>query len=98
MTPPRGVLLHGPSGCGKTKLAQAIAGETGRNYFAVKGPQVFLLILILIPLSLLFFDLILSIPSVEPQLLSKWVGESERAVKNLFESASLNAPSVIFFV
>lgn len=37
--PPCGILLHGPSGCGKSALAQAIAGETGLNYFKVSGPE-----------------------------------------------------------
>ncbi|KAJ8760593.1 hypothetical protein K2173_015260 [Erythroxylum novogranatense] len=32
-----------------------------------------------------------------PQLYSKWVGESEKAVKSLFAKASANAPSIIFF-
>jgi DNA polymerase III gamma/tau subunit len=34
--PPCGILLHGPSGCGKTSLANAIAGETGLNFFKVR--------------------------------------------------------------
>ena len=34
--PPCGILLYGPSGCGKTTLANAIAGETGLNYFKVR--------------------------------------------------------------
>ncbi len=32
-----------------------------------------------------------------PELLSKWVGESEKAVREVFEKARQNAPSVIFF-
>lgn len=35
--PPRGVLLYGPPGTGKTLLAQALAGETGKPFFAVSG-------------------------------------------------------------
>ena len=35
--PPRGVLLFGPPGTGKTLLAQALAGETGKPFFAVSG-------------------------------------------------------------
>jgi transitional endoplasmic reticulum ATPase len=32
-----------------------------------------------------------------PELLNKWVGESERAVRELFETARENAPTVVFF-
>lgn len=35
--PPRGVLLYGPPGTGKTLLAQALAGETGKPFYAVSG-------------------------------------------------------------
>ncbi|CAB4297154.1 unnamed protein product [Prunus armeniaca] len=31
-----------------------------------------------------------------PELLSKWVGESEKAVKSLFAKATTNAPAIIF--
>ncbi|CAM6119230.1 unnamed protein product [Calypogeia fissa] len=67
--PPHGVLLHGPPGCSKTLMARAVASETGLNFIAVKGPELF----------------------------SKWVGESEKAVKTLFARARAAAPSVVFF-
>lgn len=35
--PPRGVLLYGPPGTGKTLIAQALAGETGKPFYAVSG-------------------------------------------------------------
>ena len=37
------------------------------------------------------------IPVRGPQLLSKWVGESERAVREIFRKARQVAPSIIFF-
>ncbi len=67
--PPRGVLLYGPPGCGKTLLAKAVANETGANFIAIKGPEIF----------------------------SKWVGESEKAIREIFKKAKQVAPCVIFF-
>ena len=37
------------------------------------------------------------IPVRGPQLLSKWVGESERAVRDIFKKARQVAPAIIFF-
>jgi len=68
--PPRGILLYGPPGCSKTLMAKALATESGTNFIAVKGPELF----------------------------SKWVGESEKAVKEVFRKARAAAPSIIFFV
>jgi transitional endoplasmic reticulum ATPase len=64
-----GVLLHGPSGNGKTLLARAIARETGVNFIAVRGPELF----------------------------SQWFGESEEAVRDLFNLARRAAPCIVFF-
>ncbi|KAF6842040.1 ATPase family gene 2 protein [Colletotrichum plurivorum] len=69
LTPPKGLLLYGPPGCSKTLSAQAMATESGFNFFAVKGAE----------------------------LLNMYVGESERAVRQLFERARAASPSIIFF-
>ncbi len=66
---PKGVLLYGPPGCSKTMVAQAMATESGLNFFAVQGAE----------------------------LLNMYVGESERALRNLFQRARSAAPSMIFF-
>lgn len=85
--PPRGVLLYGPPGCSKTLTAKALATESGINFMAVKGPEVCL------PGSH-------SVPSLNLaiQLLNKFVGESERAVREIFRKARAASPSIIFFV
>lgn len=67
--PPKGVLLYGPPGCSKTMTAQAMATESGLNFFAVKGAE----------------------------LLNMYVGESERAIRQLFKRARDAMPSIIFF-
>lgn len=67
--PPKGLLLYGPPGCSKTLSAQAMATESGFNFFAVKAAE----------------------------LLNMYVGESERAVRTLFERARAASPSIIFF-
>lgn len=47
--------MYGPPGCSKTLVARALATESGLNFLAVKGPELF----------------------------RKWVGESERAVRQV---------------
>ncbi|KAL4230306.1 spermatogenesis associated protein 5 [Mactra antiquata] len=66
---PKGILMYGPPGCSKTMIAKALATESGLNFLAVKGPELF----------------------------SKWVGESERAVREVFRKARAASPSIIFF-
>ncbi|KAI8811343.1 P-loop containing nucleoside triphosphate hydrolase protein [Cladochytrium replicatum] len=67
--PPKGILMFGPPGCSKTLMAKALATESGLNFIAVKGPELF----------------------------SKWVGESEKAVREVFRKARAASPSIIFF-
>lgn len=66
---PKGVLLYGPPGCSKTLTAKALATESGLNFLAVKGPELF----------------------------NKYVGESERAIRDVFRKARAAAPSIVFF-
>jgi AAA family ATPase len=68
-SPKKGLLLYGPPGCSKTLSAQAMATETGLNFFAVKGAE----------------------------LLNMYVGESERAVREVFARARAASPSIVFF-
>ncbi len=68
ITPAKGILLYGPPGTGKTLLAKAVATESGANFIAIKGPEIF----------------------------SKWVGESERMIREIFRKARQVAPCVIF--
>ncbi|CAH0473725.1 unnamed protein product [Peronospora belbahrii] len=67
--PPKGVLLYGPPGCSKTLAAKALATESGMNFIAIKGPELF----------------------------SKWVGESEQQVREVFRKARASSPTVVFF-
>jgi len=69
VTPTKGVLLYGPPGCSKTLMAKALATESGLNFFAVKGPEVF----------------------------DKYVGESERMIREIFRKARAASPSIVFF-
>ncbi|XP_067125684.1 ATPase family gene 2 protein homolog A-like isoform X2 [Centruroides vittatus] len=64
-----GILMYGPPGCSKTMIAKALATESGLNFLAIKGPELF----------------------------SKWVGESERNVREIFRIAKNMAPCIIFF-
>ena len=37
---PKGLLLYGPPGTGKTLIAEALANESGANFFSIRGPEI----------------------------------------------------------
>ncbi|MER7070367.1 proteasome ATPase [Terrabacter sp. NPDC000476] len=86
LKPPKGVLLYGPPGCGKTLIAKAVAASLARQVAARTGKQ----------LEKSYF---LNIKG--PELLNKYVGETERHIRLIFqrarEKASDGTPVVVFF-
>ena len=82
---PKGILLYGPPGCGKTMIAKAVAGSLARRAEEVRGTRV--------------RSHFLSIKG--PELLNKYVGETERQIRLIFQRARERAreghPVVIFF-
>jgi proteasome-associated ATPase len=86
LRPPKGVLLYGPPGCGKTLIAKAVANSLAKKVAEVTGK----------PDGRAFF---LNIKG--PELLNKYVGETERHIRLVFqrarEKASEGTPVIIFF-
>ncbi|MDX3229674.1 proteasome ATPase [Streptomyces sp. ME19-01-6] len=86
LRPPKGVLLYGPPGCGKTLIAKAVANSLAKKVAQVTGK----------PAGKSFF---LNIKG--PELLNKYVGETERHIRLVFqrarEKASEGTPVIVFF-
>ncbi|MCU1592011.1 MAG: Vesicle-fusing ATPase [Frankiales bacterium] len=86
LRPPKGVLLYGPPGCGKTLIAKAVANSLAKKVAEVTGK----------PDGRAFF---LNIKG--PELLNKYVGETERHIRLIFqrarEKASEGTPVIVFF-
>jgi proteasome-associated ATPase len=86
LRPPKGVLLYGPPGCGKTLIAKAVANSLAKKVAEVTGK----------PEGRAFF---LNIKG--PELLNKYVGETERHIRLIFqrarEKASEGTPVIVFF-
>ncbi|MBB6569557.1 proteasome-associated ATPase [Kribbella sandramycini] len=86
LKPPKGVLLYGPPGCGKTLIAKAVANSLAKKVAERTGVEE----------QKSFF---LNIKG--PELLNKYVGETERHIRLVFqrarEKASEGMPVIVFF-
>ena len=82
---PKGILLYGPPGCGKTLIAKAVANSLSKKVSEMTGRD-----------SRSFF-----INIKGPELLNKYVGETERHIREVFQRARDKAadgtPVIIFF-
>ncbi len=85
LSPPKGVLLYGPPGCGKTLIAKAVAHSIAKKMGNSTGKEV--------------RSYFLHVKG--PELLNKYVGESERQVREVFsrakEKAAEGTPVIVFF-
>ena len=83
---PKGILLYGPPGCGKTLIAKAVANSLAKKVGEVSGDHE----------RRSFF---LNIKG--PELLNKYVGETERQIRLIFQRAREKSeegwPVIIFF-
>lgn len=85
LNPPKGILLYGPPGCGKTLIAKAVANSLAKKVESKTGRQI--------------RSYFLNIKG--PELLNKYVGETEHKIREIFkkarEEAKKDIPVIIFF-
>jgi proteasome-associated ATPase len=83
---PKGILLYGPPGCGKTLIAKAVANSLAKKVASVTGDEG----------GRSYF---LNIKG--PELLNKYVGETERQIRLVFQRAREKSeegwPVIVFF-
>jgi len=84
---PKGVLLYGPPGCGKTLIAKAVANSLAKKVAEMRGEEA--------STKSYFLNI------KGPELLNKYVGETERHIRLVFqrarEKASEGMPVIVFF-
>jgi proteasome-associated ATPase len=85
LRPPKGILLYGPPGCGKTLIAKAVANSLAKRIEQRTGK-----------VTTAYF---LNVKG--PELLNKYVGETESKLREVFkkarDKASEDVPVVVFF-
>jgi proteasome-associated ATPase len=86
LQPPKGVLLYGPPGCGKTLIAKAVANSLARRTQEITGRK---------DVRAYFLNI------KGPELLNKYVGETERQIRMIFQRAkdksAEGVPVIVFF-
>jgi proteasome-associated ATPase len=86
LQPPKGILLYGPPGCGKTLIAKAVANSLAKRVSEKTGND----------RTRSYF---LNIKG--PELLNKYVGETERQIRLIFqrarEKSEEGVPVIVFF-
>jgi proteasome-associated ATPase len=86
LEPPKGILLYGPPGCGKTLVAKAVANSLAKQIAAKLGQKT-------------HRSYFLNIKG--PELLNKYVGETERQIRMIFQRAKEKSeegvPIIVFF-
>ncbi|HZJ25525.1 MAG TPA: proteasome ATPase [Acidimicrobiia bacterium] len=86
LQPPKGILLYGPPGCGKTLIAKAVANSLAKRVAEKTGNEQ----------TRSYF---LNIKG--PELLNKYVGETERQIRLIFqrarEKSEEGVPVIVFF-
>lgn len=83
---PKGILLYGPPGCGKTLIAKAVANSLAKKISEITGEE---------STKSYFLNI------KGPELLNKYVGETERHIRQIFQrardKANSGTPVIVFF-